>query len=299
MKRAGILFILTAATTLNATGRKDVSDIKNESYALSVPEDSLKTFRTDTSALKLPDSSFDNGKYPEINSPAFSGKSREKKDGFTQAPYIRFVIPAAMISYGLIAQENGRLQALDRNTHQKVSAHFNNRFPLDDYLQYAPYAAYYTLEFCGVKARHQLRDRTIVLVSSLAVMGITVRTMKKTFDVERPDRRSKESFPSGHTATAFLGAHLLYREYKDASPWIAVAGYISATTVGALRVRNKRHWVSDVVTGAGIGIASVEAGYMLLSVFRNMFHAKNGNKDLVITPVMENKNCGIGLTYTF
>ena len=46
------------------------------------------------------------------------------------------------------------------------------------------------------------------------------------------------------------------------SPWISVGGYVVATTVGVSRILNNRHWISDVLAGAGIGILSVEFGYL-------------------------------------
>ena len=39
-----------------------------------------------------------------------------------------------------------------------------------------------------------------------------------------------------------------------ASPWYAVGGYAVATFTGVMRVLNNRHWISDVLSGAGIGI---------------------------------------------
>ena len=47
------------------------------------------------------------------------------------------------------------------------------------------------------------------------------------------------------------------------SPWFSVAGYGIATATGVMRVLNNRHWVSDVMSGAGIGIFAGELGYAL------------------------------------
>lgn len=43
-----------------------------------------------------------------------------------------------------------------------------------------------------------------------------------------------------------------------------------------MRILNRRHWLSDVVTGAGIGIASVEIAYLLLPVFNRWITVKGG-----------------------
>lgn len=62
---------------------------------------------------------------------------------------------------------------------------------------------------------------------------------------------------------------------------------------------NKKHWLSDVVTGAGIGILSAEAGYLLLPTMKKQFGIKDDKKSLVVTPVVGDKSYGLGLAYTF
>ena len=51
------------------------------------------------------------------------------------------------------------------------------------------------------------------------------------------------------------------------SPWFSVAGYGVAAATGVMRVLNNRHWVSDVMSGAGIGIMSTELGYAIGDLF--------------------------------
>lgn len=52
------------------------------------------------------------------------------------------------------------------------------------------------------------------------------------------------SFPSEHTATAFAGAEILYKEYKDKSVWHGVGGYVVATGTGLFCIYNNRHWIT-------------------------------------------------------
>lgn len=47
------------------------------------------------------------------------------------------------------------------------------------------------------------------------------------------------------------------------SPWYSVAGYTIATATAYSRLLNNRHWISDVLAGAGIGILSTELGYWI------------------------------------
>lgn len=88
-----------------------------------------------------------------------------------------------------------------------------------------------------------------------------VNTLKQTTNVERPDGSNKHSFPSGHTATAFMTATMFTKEYGHKSPWVGVGAYSVATATGLMRMANNKHWLSDVLTGAGIGILSTEVGY--------------------------------------
>ena len=91
-----------------------------------------------------------------------------------------------------------------------------------------------------------------------------LNAFKYGFAKERPDCSAKNSFPSGHTFTAFVGAEIIRREYGKEHPWIAVAAYGVATVVGIMRVYNNRHWAGDVLAGAGLGILSTTLVYWVL-----------------------------------
>jgi len=225
--------------------------------------------------------------------------SQPQKRTVFNAPFSGFIIPVVFISYGVLAHGQDCLQQLDLKTHQTASKHFTGKIHADDYIQYVPAVAVYGLDLLGVKAKHNLRDRTFLLASSFLLSTASVQTLKRTTSVLRPDESSYLSFPSGHTSTAFVGAHLLFKEYKDTSPWIGIAGYTVASSTGAMRILNRRHWLSDVVAGAGIGILSVEISYLLLPVFHKVIGVKDSRKSLVITPVIGNYSYGAGLSYIF
>lgn len=150
-----------------------------------------------------------------------------------------------------------------------LSAGGRHKFRADDYSQYAPFVVAYGLDFCGVPAKHGLKDRTLIFALSYATMGVLVNAMKWSFREKRPDTEARNSFPSGHTATAFMGASLLYREYRDVSPWIGYAGYAVAAATGYLRIYNNRHYLNDVLAGACVGILSTRLAYWLYpKIFR-------------------------------
>lgn len=86
--------------------------------------------------------------------------------------------------------------------------------------------------------------------------GFGCQYHKYTAHVRRPDKSNYKSFPSGHTATAFMAAMMMHKEYGDRSPWYSISAFTVATATGISRILNNRHWLSDVLAGAGIGILS-------------------------------------------
>lgn len=132
---------------------------------------------------------------------------------------------------------------------------------VDDYIQYAPLATQLTLSMCGVQGRSKNRWQVLVTdAMAAAMMATVVNGMKYSIDRTRPNG-SSASFPSGHTATAFMGATLLAHEYGHKSVWIPIAGYSVATATGIMRILNNKHYASDVLVGAAIGIATAELAY--------------------------------------
>lgn len=130
-------------------------------------------------------------------------------------------------------------------------------------------------------------------------MGISVNALKYTTRIERPDGSSRNSFPSGHTATAFLGAEILRREYWKVSPWIGIAGYAVAAGTGFFRMYNNRHWLTDVVAGAGFGILSAQAAYWLYPAIAKTFFPKRYRKNVFLAPYVSKESRGLNLSFTF
>jgi hypothetical protein len=137
---------------------------------------------------------------------------------------------------------------------------------VDDYLQYAPAAVMIGLKLSGVKSRSSWNRMLVADVFSTIMMSGVVNGMKYTVRNIRPDNTTKNSFPSGHTATAFMTATMLSNEYGQYSPWVSIGSYTVATFTGFSRMANNRHWLSDVMFGAGIGVISTEMGYFLADV---------------------------------
>ncbi len=138
------------------------------------------------------------------------------------------------------------------------------RYKYDDYLQFSPAAAMIMMRACGVEGRSGTGAEWLCAEAfSAAIMAATVNGIKYSVRRLRPDSSTRNSFPSGHTATAFMCATMLHEEYGWRSPWISFASYGVASVTGASRIMNHRHWFTDVFAGAVIGVGSVKLGYLI------------------------------------
>jgi membrane-associated phospholipid phosphatase len=131
----------------------------------------------------------------------------------------------------------------------------------EDYAQFSPHLAVYAFELGGMKPKTDFWNRSAILAKSQLIMMASSFVLKKTFHEPRPDGSNKNGFPSGHTATAFSGAEMLSMEYKEDYPWVPYAAYTVASGVGVLRVVHDKHYWSDVIFGAGLGILSTKIAY--------------------------------------
>ena len=156
------------------------------------------------------------------------------------------------------------LSAADLETRSLRSDYLPTfRYKYDDYLQFAPAVAMVAMKTFGVESRSSWERMTVSGGLSVGIMLSTVYAVKYGLGRLRPDGSTYNSFPSGHTAMAFTSATLLHKEYGYLSPWVSIAGYSVATITGISRALNNRHWLSDIVVGAGVGILSTELGYLI------------------------------------
>lgn len=210
-----------------------------------------------------------------------------------------FIVPAVFLGYGLLSLGNNAIRDLDFSTRDELQEdHPKFANHLDDYSRYVPALAFYGLNLAGLKSKHGIADGTGLLVVSEGIMGLSTAIVKRTADRIRPDGSNNYSFPSGHTASAFAAAEFLNQEYRDVSPWIGYAGYTIATATGALRLYNNRHWVSDVVAGAGFGIASTKLAYLVYPSLRKMIFGKSAPYYSMV-PMYQQGAAGLSFNGTF
>lgn len=94
------------------------------------------------------------------------------------------------------------------------------------------------------------RKHGLQMTRALAFTSFTAYTTANIVNRERPNG-SNLSFPSGHTSSAFASATSLAYSY---GPWVGIPAYGLATFVGATRIADDAHWLSDTVAGAALGI---------------------------------------------
>ena len=109
----------------------------------------------------------------------------------------------------------------------------------------------------GIYAFGRIKDQPKVshvgmdLIRAQVLAQLVTQTIKYTVRRERPDQTTSNSFPSGHAATTFAVATAIERHLG----WrYAVPAYTFASYVAASRLPTGRHWLSDVVFGAAVGV---------------------------------------------
>lgn len=222
-----------------------------------------------------------------------------KKDSLKTFNYNSLIIPTALITYGVIGIESDQIKDFNFEIKEEINEHIDEKITIDDFSQYAPAAAVYALNLSGIKGKHNFKDRTIILATSYLLVATTTLPLKKLTAIQRPDGSSFNSFPSGHTATAFAGAEFLWQEYKDVLVWYGISGYLVAAGTGAFRMYNDRHWLTDVVAGAGIGLLCTKTAYWLHPKFQNLLFKNKTNNSFSVAPFYNGKQLGFVLVGRF
>ena len=213
---------------------------------------------------------------------------------------IEIAVPTALITYGVISLGNNGIRKLDFSVRDHLvenNALWNHSW--DHFMPFSPVVAAFGMKLCGVESKHKTTDMIILYALSNILNTGIVESTKRITARERPDFSNRLSFPSAHTSTAFVAAEFLHQEYKDRSVWISVGGYAVASLVGMARVYNNRHWVSDVVAGAGIGILSTKIVYWAYPSLQEAIGKKKQKANANFFPSYHEGNWGINFSYNF
>jgi len=166
------------------------------------------------------------------------------------------------------------------------------RTKVDDHLRYGSLYLAFTPDLIGIRGRHDIVDRGLLYLKSKLILDGIVSYTKKWTAVRRPDGSNFSSFPSQHTAQAFLSASMLDLEFGHNQPWLAATGYLMAGTVGWLRIHKNKHWLPDVLVGASLGMLVPRLVYRT-----HRYTLAPRIRKLFVFPKVGNKTMGLTLLY--
>ncbi|ELR69273.1 PAP2 superfamily protein [Fulvivirga imtechensis AK7] len=192
-------------------------------------------------------------------------------------------VPLALTGVGLYAASE-RAPVNRFGVQKTLTAEFPGfASTLDDYLRYGPPVVVYGLDLLGVESKNNFKHKTIIFLKANIIgysLGFALKGITK---VRRPDNSSSASFPSLHTTQAFLGATFMHKELGHRSPWYSIVAYTAASITGFYRLLNNKHWLSDVLVGAALGILSVNVAY-LTHKYRGSGAKRNQKVSVIIAP---------------
>ena len=284
-----LLWVATNASAFNIDHYKNL-----EPLTLDVPE--MKAELGSINIESYNKSEFDlNAPEPKMDFAFFKSRTNPNTKAYKFMDDMTFAGVPLFIA-GIIAKSEKN--AFKQQTKHSLVTKFKTG--IDDYAQFFGPAAVVGLKLGGYEGRSDWPRLLASASMGYGIMALFVNTIKHTAKEMRPDGSTANSWPSGHTATAFVGATLLHKEYGlTRSPWFSVAGYGVATATGVMRVLNNRHWISDVLSGAGLGILSGELGYAICDLFfkgKGLLRNDNiGDASVITHPSFFSISMGIGL----
>ena len=204
------------------------------------------------------------------------------------------ILPVTLIGMGIIINNTHFEKKFQTDLRNKVGNTYE--FKIDNYIQFMPIAEMYVADAFKIKAKNHWFDQTKYLLISNFISSIITHSLKRITNKTRPNG-SPHSFPSGHTTFAFTNATVLYQEFNNTSPVLAYSGYAFATTTAAFRMLNNKHWMSDVLVGAGVGVLVTQLVYHF-KPFKK-FNPFKKTKGVAIVPFMDNNHFGVFAALNF
>lgn len=205
------------------------------------------------------------------------------------------IVPASLIGIGLLVNNSNFEKNLQTDIQDKTRNNFQTS--VDDYLLFVPVVQMYVADAFGMTSKNHWFDQTKYLfISNVVSTGIS-ELLKATITKTRPDGDDINSFPSGHTTIAFTNAAVLQNEFQETSTVFAYSGYAFAATTGVFRMLNNKHYLSDVLVGAGVGIFVTQLVYHF-EPFKN-FNPFKKSKDISFFPQYKENAYGFYFKYEF
>jgi membrane-associated phospholipid phosphatase len=141
----------------------------------------------------------------------------------------------------------------------------------------------------GARFRAMTYDMLDAAIVNFAYTGL----LKVAVGRERPNGQNDRSFPSGHASNAFALAAVAEKHYG----WkLGVPAYVVAGLVGASRIQQDKHYLSDVVAGATLGYI---VGRTVVRVNDRPLEAKSAGASLKVVPIVGRRAKGVLLALSY
>ena len=139
----------------------------------------------------------------------------------------------------------------------------------------------------------RFRAMTYDMLDAAIVNFAYTEVLKLGVGRERPNGQDNKSFPSGHTSNAFALASVAQEHYG----WkVGVPSYLLAGLMGASRINQDKHWLSDVVAGAAVGYI---VGRTVVRVNGRSLEPGSGHVSLSVSPIVTRHARGLQMSVVF
>jgi membrane-associated phospholipid phosphatase len=187
-----------------------------------------------------------------------------------------------------------------------VAKETNEHKPLGDYALYGDYGGQLVpnaLYAGGMYATYLFTDDpeykhfASQMFRASLYAGLFTNVLKNVVSETRPNGAGHQSFPSGHTTTAFAFATVVAMNHE----WYwGVPAYAFAAFVGYSRINDNKHFLHDVTVGATVGTVYGLGIYYLDKKQAEKKLANEGKKSaMFITPMLLPKGGGFFLVKSF
>ena len=218
-----------------------------------------------------------------------------------RAVVLRIAVPSALLGVGVLAHSPAYSPALWR-AKQEVQEETQEEFAgfdahgIEDYTRHVPLATAYALMATGHRGERSAVGFTLIYLVAHELDDGVVSNLKRLSAEVRPNNPTDfSSFPSSHTAQAFLTATLLHEQFGRQYPWVSVSGFAVAAATGTMRVLGNKHWVTDVLAGAAIGFLSAETVWHLYPAFTRLLPERLAHRLLLLPTYVPGAGVGLGL----
>jgi hypothetical protein len=238
--------------------------------------------------------------WPRQGDSIVNNASKMPTNSFYQPRYTNFIVPAVFIGFGVASLGSDALKKLNSSTKDEIAEHRLSHLTLDNYSQYVPALMVYGLNAFGVKGKHNFKDRTVIYLTSQLISGAMVIPLKHLVKEVRPRQFRCTIFSFGTYSYSILFRSIYVSRISGTQTFgLSISGYPFALFTGIYRTINNRHWVGDVVAGAGFGILSTELAYWLHPKINQLLFKDKTNSSSMVMPFYQNRQFGLSYARQF